>query len=225
MRFCDLFISYKIGLKGIKSSISFTKLPKYRKIFIIVTFIITVFAATLYFLGKPVASCIALGLLLLWIGIFGIIDSKKRNLEVMLNEHYIPYSKERMKMVIKVLKKYEIDIHNSDSIDMLIEEAKYAQVQCDYLLPLKKPIKTIGGIIIPIGVYVARKIGDTASQDNMIMMAVDVIIIILLFFSLAFAISSLVKEVLYRDYNKYDQLIYDLRQIKVFYSKKKKDNV
>lgn len=27
MRFCDLFISYKIGLKSIKSTIPFTKLP------------------------------------------------------------------------------------------------------------------------------------------------------------------------------------------------------
>lgn len=27
MRFCDFFISYKIGLKGIKNSIPFTQLP------------------------------------------------------------------------------------------------------------------------------------------------------------------------------------------------------
>ena len=32
MRFCDFFISYKIGLKGIKNSIPFTQLPLYRKI-------------------------------------------------------------------------------------------------------------------------------------------------------------------------------------------------
>ena len=35
MRFCDLFISYKIGLKNIKSTIPFTKLPLYRKIIVI----------------------------------------------------------------------------------------------------------------------------------------------------------------------------------------------
>lgn len=32
MRFCDLFISYKIGLKSIKSTIPFTKLPLYLQI-------------------------------------------------------------------------------------------------------------------------------------------------------------------------------------------------
>lgn len=36
MRFSDLFISYKIGLKDIKSTIPFTELPLYRKIFIII---------------------------------------------------------------------------------------------------------------------------------------------------------------------------------------------
>ena len=32
MRFCDFFISYKIGLKGIKNSIPFTQLPLYLNI-------------------------------------------------------------------------------------------------------------------------------------------------------------------------------------------------
>lgn len=36
MRFCDLFISYKIGLKNIKNTIPFTKLPLYRKTFVII---------------------------------------------------------------------------------------------------------------------------------------------------------------------------------------------
>lgn len=31
MRFCDFFISYKIGLKGIKNIIPYTQLPLYRK--------------------------------------------------------------------------------------------------------------------------------------------------------------------------------------------------
>ncbi len=35
MRFCDIFISYKIGLKNLKNTIPFTKLPLYRKIAVI----------------------------------------------------------------------------------------------------------------------------------------------------------------------------------------------
>lgn len=59
-----------------------------------------------------------------------------------------PYSEKRMLITINVLKKYEIDIHNNDLIDMLIEEAKLAQIQCDYITLLKKPLKTVGAIIV-----------------------------------------------------------------------------
>ena len=102
---------------------------------------------------------------------------------------------------------------------MLIEEAKQAQIQCDYIAPLKKPFKTLGAIIIPIVAFVAQKIGNAASQDEMITMALQVIILVLLTFSLIFSLTPIIKDILYRDYNKYDDFIYDLRQIKLFYAK------
>ncbi|KLU69151.1 MAG: hypothetical protein RHS_5033 [Robinsoniella sp. RHS] len=46
-------------------------------------------------------------------------------------------------MVIQVLNEYNVDINNMDSIDMLISEAKIAQLQCDYFALLKKPLKTL----------------------------------------------------------------------------------
>ena len=152
--------------------------------------------------------------------IFFIIDSMKRNLKVMLQQHYVPYSEKRMNMTINVLKDYGIEIQNFDSLDMLIEEAKQAQIQCDYIAPLKKPFKTLGAIIIPIVAFVAQKIGNAASQDEMITMALQVIVLVLLTFSLIFSLTPIIKDILYRDYNKYDDFIYDLRQIKLFYAKK-----
>ena len=53
----------------------------------------------------------------------------------------------------------------------------------------------------------------------MIFMAVQAIVLILLIFSLIFSLTPIVKDLLYRDYNKYDELISDLRQIKLFYTK------
>lgn len=137
----------------------------------------------------------------------------------MLKEHYTPYSERRMLMTINVLKNYKIDIHNSTSIDMLIEEAKLAQIQCDYIAPLKKPLKTLVGIIVPIIAFVAQKIGNAATTNEMITMAAEVISLVLSFFSLTFLLTPIIKDILYSDYNKYDDLIYDLRQIKLFYTK------
>lgn len=219
MRFCDLFISYKIGLKNIKSTIPFTKLPLYRKIFVIILFASAITSGILLIFRQTWASYIPIGLGVLSLIIFFIIDSTKRNLEVMLQQHYAPYSEKRINMTINVLKDYRIDIQNPDSLDMLIEEAKLAQIQCDYIDPLKMPLKTLGAIIVPIIAFAAQKIGNAATTDEMITMAVQVIILVLLTFSLIFSLIPIIKDILYTDYNKYDDLIYDLRQIKLFYAK------
>ena len=58
MRFCDLFISYKIGLKGIKSTIPFTKLPLYRKIFVIIFFASAIVSGILLLFKLTLASYI-----------------------------------------------------------------------------------------------------------------------------------------------------------------------
>jgi hypothetical protein len=68
---------------------------------------------------------------------------------------------------------------------------------------------------------VAQKIGDAATQNTMIMMAINVIIISIIIFSLLYAIIPIIKNLFYRDYNKYNDLIYDLRQIKIFYAHKR----
>ena len=125
-----------------------------------------------------------------------------------------PIPKKELNMTINVLKDYRIEIQNPDSLDMLIEEAKRAQIQCDYIDPLKMPLKTLGAIIFPIIAFVAQKIGNAATTYEIITMAVQVIILILLTFSLIFSLTPIIKDILYRDY-KYD----DLRQIKLFYAK------
>ncbi len=219
MRFCDIFISYKIGLKSIKNTIPFTKLPLYRKIAVIATFAITIVSALLFMFNLCIPAFITLGIGLVCLAIFLIIDSRKNNLELMLKEHYSPYSEKRMRMVIDVLNEYDINIHNTNTIDLLIDEAQKAQIQSDYLLSLKKPLKTLAAIIIPIVAYVAEKIGDAASQDEIITMAAQAIVIIILIFSLLLSLIPIIKDIFYRDYNKYSELIYDLRQIKLFYSK------
>lgn len=219
MRFSDLFISYKIGLKNIKSTIPFTKLPLYRKVFIIIFLTGAIISGILLIFMQNLFSFIPAVISLISLVVFAIIDSLKSNLDVMLKSYYLPYSKKRMDMTTEVLKKYNININNLDPLDMLIDEAKLAQIQCDYLSPLKKPLKTLSAIIIPIIVFVAKKIGDTTSQSEMIYMATGTIILILLIFSLIFSLTPIVKDLLYRDYRKYDELVYDLRQIKLFYSK------
>lgn len=225
MRFSDLFISYKIGLKDIKSTIPFTTLPLYRKIFIIIFLVGITISGILFIFIQNIFSFIPTGFSLIALIIFSIIDSKKDNLKDMLENHYIPYSKKRMDMTIEVLKKYNINIENLDSIDMLITEAKHAQTSCDFLSQFKKPFKTLGAIIIPIVAFVAKKISEATTPTKVLNMATLAIILILLIFSLIFSFIPIIKDLFYRDYNKYNELIYDLRQIKLFYAKNLTNNL
>lgn len=220
MRFSDLFISYKIGLKDIKSSIPFTELPLYRKIFIIIFLTGIIISGILLIFKQNIFSLIPIGLSLISLIIFAIIDSKKSNLSHMLKKHYIPYSEKRMDMTIEVLKKYKINIENVDSLDMLITEAKYAQAECDFLSQFGKPFKTLGAIIIPIVVFIAKRISESATPTDILNIAALAIILILLIFSLIFSFVPIIKDLFYRDYNKYTELMYDLRQVKLFYTKK-----
>lgn len=62
--------------------------------------------------------------------------------------------------------------------------------------------------------------GDNIAHNEMIILGTQIISIVLLIFSLIFALNIIVRDILYHDYNKYNELIYDLRQIKIFYNKK-----
>lgn len=102
MRFYDLFISYKIGLKDIKTPITFTKLPLYRKVFLIIFLAEIIISGILLIFIHDLFIPMVLNFFLLVV--FLIIDSQKGNTEKMLKDRYIPYSERRMNMIIDVLK-------------------------------------------------------------------------------------------------------------------------
>lgn len=219
MRFCDFFISYKIGLKDIPNIIPFTKSPRSRKIAAITIFAACILDVIFFLFNKTIASIITFGFMLLCLLIFFIINSTKSNLETMLNDHYTPYSAARINMTINVLNNYGIKSSDISSIDLLISEAQSAQLNSNFLLPLEKPFKILRAIIVPVVVFVVQKIGNNATQYQLITMAVQLITISILIFSLIVSISPILKAIFYPDYNKYDALIYDLRQIKIFHSR------
>lgn len=101
---------------------------------------------------------------------------------------------------------------------MYIHKVYYRAIQCDFLSPFQNSVKTLGVIIIPIVVFFAQKFSETATQTQIVHMAVLATILIVLIFSLMFSIAPIVRDVLYRNYDKYDEFIYDVRQLKLFYA-------
>ncbi len=220
MTFRDLFMSYKIGLRSIKGTIPFTELPLYRQVCMIVFLAGLIITGILYLYIHSLFTFIPSFISILSVIIFSIIDSRKGNLNFMLKNYYIPYSNERIHMTIEVLREYNIDFNNVESLNMLIEEAKYAQTEYDIFAKFPKPLKTLPAIIVPIEVLTVQKVSEAATPTQMLYMDAIIIIAILLIFSLIFTFMPIVKVLLYSEYHKYDELMYDLRQIKLFYAKK-----
>ena len=113
----------------------------------------------------------------------------------MLNDHYKPYSAARINMTINVLNDYGIKSSDISSIDLLISEAQSAQLNSNFLLPLEKPFKILRAIIVPVVVFVVQKIGNNATQYQLITMAVQLITISILIFSLIVSISPILKTI------------------------------
>lgn len=210
MRFKDFFIEYKIGLKNIKAP----KLPKYRKIFIFLLSSLAILFIIFALLHNAIGAFIIVFILFLMMFGFSIIDSRKKNMEATLNNYYKPYSRNRMDMLKDLLNNYNIDINDKNKIDLLIEEAQNAQKQCDYLAPLKNSLKILAAIIFPIIAFIANK---AEFSEHIFRFAIYSILIILLAFPIVLTVIPLLKELFYRNYNKYDELIYDLKQIRLFY--------
>lgn len=141
MRFCDLFIEYKIKLKNFnRSDKRNNKLLPYQKITLILFLICCIASAFLLVLlrNNLLIALVPLTIGFILLVVKYIIDSRKTNVETMLNNNCKPYSKGRMDMTIDVLKNYGINIDNPNTLDMLIAEAKFERRTWDFLSPYKK---------------------------------------------------------------------------------------
>ena len=218
MRFCDFFIEYKLGLREISKYIKWSKLPLYRKICIVLMFICLSMFILFAVLRKYIILFLIGILYFILLIVFLLLDSTRKKRLKMLNNHYKPYSRNRITMVINLLNKYNISQFDTERIDLLINEAHRTKILMDPFLPIIKPFKALCTIVIPISAYVAQKIADKSSIESLISVSIEMICIIICIFVALYALFILIKDLLYRDCSKYDDLINDLYQVKIFQS-------
>lgn len=224
MRFNNFFIAYKIALKELKHPIEFDKLPlclQICSILILIELAFVLISIIEAFLIPPhTVICPfewTVSILVLTVLITLVISSRKSNLKYLLDTFQLPYSKKRMDALLNLLREHRIDYKDNDILDLLIEEAERAQSQCDFLAPFKQPLKTLSTITGPIIMIFVPKILDIIPQENIFYIIPLGILLILLCLPLILFIPHLVKELFYWEYKQYEELIYDLRQIKIFY--------
>lgn len=101
-------------------------------------------------------------------------------------------------------------------IDLLIDEAKQAKQDANLFLPIKKPVKALSVLIVPITIYIIQQqfTSSNVGASNVILLLVYCILI----FVAVYTLISFIEGIMY---GIYDDLIYDLRQLKIFYVKEK----
>lgn len=222
MRFCDLFIEYKIEICGMKSNIKWGDLPLYRKICILAISIFGGLASVFALLNKWVTCFIFFCMLLTSIIILIVISSSKKEERNFLEKHHKIYSKERMTKVIELLRNYKIDINDKDIIKLLIDECEEAKAKYSVFKPINKSMSSFNTIILlPIIGFIAGKIGEESNLNELIIGASIIIGISLCIWGLLIAIFPILEQFIDRDSKLYDEFKNDLKQVLIFtYSKK-----
>lgn len=235
MRFKDFFMEYKLGLKKIGSLIPWKELPFYRKVFIFLLIVFFCVFAIFSLLKERIISSecffnVSIGLVIIFLVlmvIFFAIDLNEKNCRNMLENQYKPTSKKRVTMLVNLLENYGINIDTDDAfdrIDLLIQQAEESKINENPLKPFKKALKIIrviiGACIVPPILYVVNKIADQLSIQNLVALIIYYVtvlaILFVLVFALVFVLQPVIMMIIYPDCKKYDELIYDLKQLKIF---------
>lgn len=223
MIFENFFLDYKINLKEIKGFIKFKDQLTYRKFFLVFFPLLLILFLISLFFKYAILLFSSIILISASTVIVGILDNKTENKKVLFKEHYLPNSHKRINIVLKLLDKYNINVDDIDTVEKIIDEARIKQEELDYLSKIKEQIKAISGFIgffiTPFIKEVVASVIDTKNLNLYFFTILSIFAVYIILLSLEFFI----RDFFYRDYNKLNELILDLRQITIFYSNNKKN--
>lgn len=216
MRFSDFFIEYKLKVLGISPYIKFRDMDKYKLIGLGISIFSITIGAILFVLKKGAfgyfyaVSVISMVITLLLAG-------RKKEKEKMLNNHYKPYSRKRMRAFSELLNDYGVNYKDEKKMSMLIEQADLAKERYSILKGIKSPINAVSTyIIIPIIISVLNRLIENIELNLLLTETIQWILLIFMLIGMWIAMSSMVKSMFGGDSAKYEDLKYDLQQMMIF---------
>ena len=216
MRFSDFFIEYKLKVLGISPYIKFRDMDKYKLIGLGISIFSITIGAILFVLKKDAfgyfyaVSVISMVITLLLAG-------RKKEKEKMLNNHYKPYSRKRMRAFSELLNDYGVNYKDEKKMSMLIEQADLAKERYSILKGIKSPINAVSTyIIIPIIISVLNRLIENIELNLLLTETIQWILLIFMLIGMWIAMSSMVKSMFGGDSAKYEDLKYDLQQMMIF---------
>lgn len=216
MRFNIFFDEYRLRVLGISKYIKFKDMPKYKLIGLFVSLSLVVVSIILLLLSNNawilfyILSAISMGVLVLF-------ARRKKERENMIENHYKPYSKKRMKAFLQLLIEYEIDYKDEKKMQLLIEQANRAKDESDWFKGIRTPVLGVCTyIVLPLLLSVSNRYVEGVEMDQLFYQATIWVMEIFILLAIWIAISTFVKSLFGGQTEKYSDLKYDLEQMMIF---------
>lgn len=212
MYFDAIFDSYQQAIRKIKRLIPFKELFLYEKITSIGLLICALSIFICFVMNVEIGILISfvLGIILTIIR----ICKARKNTELVIKTRRIPYMRERMEALTKVLITHQINISDTKAIDQIIEFFTDEQKAFAPFSYLKKTAKTLLPLFTAIISYIAARIANGVDIKNIIDLSFIAIVLFVILISVFTIIYSSIRASGLIMYDKYDAFIRDIKQLK-----------
>lgn len=216
MRFCDLFVEYKIMLDSLSKRKPWKSLPLTHKM-VTMIFIFLYLLMLLFLILQIEYLAAIIGMLIAGavLGMFGF-SWRKKDVEKRLNEIYKPYAKKRRSALVQLLRRYNIDPSDENCLKQLLDLAEDEKKRNHPPLSRIKPLVYISSFFSTVFLYLVKAMIDQASQLELIEMGVFFLAGFAVVSGLIYAVIQIFEWILPGNKMLYEDFKIDIKQLIVF---------
>lgn len=224
MRFCDLFVEYKIMLDSLSKRKPWKSLPLTKKVALMFLFLILLMnlLSTILLIGYKITVfyIITLSISLVIAIIFLVYQlvsfCKKNEIKKRLIEIDKPYSKKRMNALVQLLRRYSIDPSDEEVLKQLIDLAGEEKARNYPSISKVKPFVAVTTSFSAASLSIFSGIIDKTSQQDLIRLGIMFVTFIIPISALVYAISQIVEWIIPGNKRLYEDFQNDVKQLIVF---------
>lgn len=216
MRFCDLFVEYKIMLESLCKRKPWKSLPVTHKM--VTMILVFLYLLMLLFLIIQIEYLAALVGLIITGTVLGMVGFswREKDVEKRLNEIHKPYAKKRRSALVQLLRRYNIDPSDGNCLKQLLDLAEDEKKRNYPPLSRIKPLVYISSFFSAVFLFLVKAMIDQASQMELIEMGVFFFAGFVVVSGLIYAVIQIFEWILPGNKMLYEDFEIDIKQLIVF---------
>lgn len=218
MSFSNFFREYKIEVCSLKSAIAMKDWPRFMKAGFIIFIVSFVLAIVLIVCKKYIGGAFLYLLAISATVVIGKMMNRKDILKKNTEAYFKPYARIKMDKLISLLQEYNIKPNDTEKIKLLIEQSEEAKRSSNIFDDFTKAGgKWLVYIFLSVGGFVASKVADNLSMNDLITCTIIFLIFVSSLIFIVYVGLPTFADILQLDKKKYNELKLDLQQILIFY--------